>query len=161
MFHNLRGYDSHLIISTLGIENQDSVYCIPNNLEKIRDVQRWAVDVYIDFMEFMAESLEKLSSNLKDEDMIITKKYTSEANFKMLRKKGIYPYDYVSDFAVFGEGELPPKECFYSVLHGEGISDAEYEEGKQIWKNLGCKKFGDRRPQYLFEDRRVVVGRRV
>ena len=113
---------------------------------------------FIDFMQFMAESLEKLSSNLKDEDMIITKKYTSEANFKMLRKKGIYPYDYVSDFAVFGEGELPPKECFYSVLRGEGISDAEYEEGKQIWKNLGCKKFGDRLPQYLFEDRRVVVG---
>ena len=43
VFHNLRGYDSHLIISTLGIENQDS---IPNNLEKIHDVQRWAVDVY-------------------------------------------------------------------------------------------------------------------
>ena len=84
--------------------------------------------------------------------MIIMKKYTTEANFGLLRKKGIYPYDYVTDFGVFEEEELPPKECFYSVLRGDNISDAEYEEGKEIWKNLGCKKFGDFHDIYLKTD---------
>ena len=62
VFHNLRGYDSHLIISTLGIENQDSVYCIPNNLEKFMTFSVGQL-TFIDPMQFMAESLEKLSNN--------------------------------------------------------------------------------------------------
>ena len=151
VFHNLRGYDSHLIISELGKDNLEDVYCIPNNMEKYMMFSIGQL-VFIDSMQFMAESLDKLSSNLKDEDMQITRKYTSEANFKLLRKKGIYPYDYVSDFPVFEETCLPPREAFYSELKDEGISEAEYDEGKEIWKNLGCKTFGDFHDIYLKTD---------
>ena len=151
VFHNLRGYDSHLIISELGKENLDEVYCIPNNMEKYMMFSIGQF-VFIDSAQFMAESLEKLSSNLKDEDMLITRKYTLEAHFPLLRKKGIYPYDYVSDFSVFDETCLPPREAFYSKLRDEGISEAEYEEGKEVWKNLGCKTFGDFHDIYLKTD---------
>ena len=151
VFHNLRGYDSHLIISELGKENLEEVYCIPNNMEKYMMFSIGQF-VFIDSMQFMAESLEKLSSNLKDEDMLITRKYTPEAHFPLLRKKGIYPYDYVSDFSVFDETCLPPREAFYSKLRDEGISEIEYEEGKEIWKNLGCKTFGDFHDIYLKTD---------
>ena len=37
VFHNLRGYDGHLIMSAVGaseaVKNQ-KIYCIPNNMEK-------------------------------------------------------------------------------------------------------------------------------
>lgn len=40
-----------------------------------------------------------------------------------MKKKGVYPYDYMDSFEKFGDKQLPPKEQFYSILTDENISD--------------------------------------
>ena len=65
IFHNLRGYDSHLIIKEIGKSNV-KVSVIPNGLEKYM--------AFIDSMQFMISSLDSLVKNLSNNDV----KYLSE-----------------------------------------------------------------------------------
>ena len=56
--------------------------------------------------------------------------------FFLLLRKGIYPYEYMDSWETFDENTIPPKEAFYSKLNLEGISDADYEHVKKVWKHL-------------------------
>ena len=67
IFHNLRGYDSHLIFKELGKFNC-SVSVIPNGLEKYMSFTLGKNIVFIDSMFFLNSSLDKLVKTLSDED---------------------------------------------------------------------------------------------
>ena len=54
----------------------------------------------------------------------------------MLLRKGIYPYEYMDSWERFDENIVPPKEAFCGKLNLEGISDADYEHVKKVWKHL-------------------------
>ena len=67
VFHNLKGYDGHLIMKELS--NFDlKIDFIPCGLEKYMAfiVNRWLV--FVDSMQFMNSSLDKLVRNLSSED---------------------------------------------------------------------------------------------
>ena len=67
VFHNLRGYDSHLIMQEIwkfGLE----VNVIPNNMEKYMSFSLGKNLVFIDSIQFMASSLESLAGNLSKEE---------------------------------------------------------------------------------------------
>ena len=71
----MSGYDSHLFIKTLG-NCEGDISCIPNNegnyiVDKFGNKEGKEVNVkrelrFIDSLRFMASSLDKLSSNLKN-----------------------------------------------------------------------------------------------
>ena len=67
IFHNLRGYDSHLICKELSKFNC-KVSVIPNELEKYMSLTLNRNIVFIDSMFCMNSSLDKLARNLSDED---------------------------------------------------------------------------------------------
>ncbi|XP_033741829.1 uncharacterized protein LOC117328409 [Pecten maximus] len=67
VFHNLRGYDSHLIMQAIG-NVQKEIKCIPNNMEKYISFSMGCMD-FIDSFQFMGTSLEKLIGNLAKEGM--------------------------------------------------------------------------------------------
>ena len=48
---------------------------------------------FIDSLRFMASSLDKLSSNLKIDQFVNSKKYYSDNQLSLLSRKGVYPYD--------------------------------------------------------------------
>ena len=73
IFHNLRGYDSHLIFGELSKFNC-KVSVIPNGLEKYMSFTLGKNTVFIDSMLFMNSSLDKLVKNLSDDNF----KYLSE-----------------------------------------------------------------------------------
>ena len=60
-------------------------------------------------------------------------------NTKLLKQKGVYPYDYVSSISKFKETSLSPKEEFYSKLNNESISDEDYLHAIKVWKTFNCK----------------------
>ena len=63
----------------------------------------------------MPSGLDKLSKNLQ---FINLKKYFGdEKKFDLVRRKGIFPYDYVEGLEKLKEEKLPPKETFYSRLN--------------------------------------------
>ena len=63
MFHNLKGYDSHLIFNKLHKFNL-KINVIPNGLEKYMAFFLGKNLVFIDSMQFMNSSLDKLVKNL-------------------------------------------------------------------------------------------------
>ena len=73
VFHNLRGYDSHLIIKKAYdiaelklFEHKPQFKVIPNSTEKFMSFDIGSLK-FIDSFQFMASSLESLVENLKDE----------------------------------------------------------------------------------------------
>ena len=65
IFHNLRGCDSHLIFN--GLDKFDvKINVIPNVLEKYMTFFLNKNSVFIDSMQFMNSSLDKLVKNLSD-----------------------------------------------------------------------------------------------
>ena len=70
--------------------------------------------VFIDSMQFMNYSLDKLVKNLSDEDFkYLVKEFGSE-NLEILKQKGAYPYEYMNSFERFNEDKLPAKKYFFS-----------------------------------------------
>ena len=74
LFHNLGGYDSHLIFKELSKFNC-KVNVIPNGLEKYMSLTMGNNIFFIDSMLFMGSSLDKLVKNLGSKDF----KYLSSA----------------------------------------------------------------------------------
>jgi hypothetical protein len=107
---------------------------------------------FIDSFRFMASSLEVLSNNLTNEQCSVLASKYSGKQFELLRRKGVYPYDYMDSVARFKETSLPPKEAFYSKLNDSGISDEDYEHAQAVWKAFGCKTLRDYHDLYNVSD---------
>ena len=139
-FHNLRGYDSHLLLQGTDGNN---VKCIPNNKERYMSVTVGKLR-FLDSMQFMADSLDNLVKYNKD-NLKITKEFDLEA------KKGVYPYEFMDSWDKFKE-PLPGKEAFYSTLNEEGISDEDYQRAQEVWEKHNCQNMGDYHDIYLYSD---------
>ena len=76
----------------------------------------------------------------------------NENQYKLLIKKGIYPYEYMTDWDKFKETKLPPREAFYSKLNMTGVKDEDYEHVNRVWKEFGIKNLGEYHNLYLKMD---------
>ena len=113
IFHNLKGYDSHLIVSVLHkFDVKTSV--IPNGLEKYMAFFSGKNLIFIDSMQFMNSSLDKLAKNLSDKDFKYLVEEFGSRNLKILKQKGTYPYEYMNSFEKFNEETLPARKYFFS-----------------------------------------------
>ena len=153
VFHNLRGYDGHLILREAYKINPNWRYqIIPQNHQKFMSLKIGAMQ-FIDSLLFMNESLDTLVKNLKGKDndinnLIHTKMHFNE-NTSLMSRKGVYPYDYVNNDDVFNDTQLPTIEKFYNKLRREHIKPEEYEYAHKVWNQMDCKTFGDYHKLYL------------
>lgn len=167
-FHNLSGYDAHLFIKNLGV-TEGKISCIPNNKEKyISFTKEVEVDKFVDkegkerlikrelrFLDsakFLPTSLANLVANLGEDDFINTGKYFSKAELELLKRKGVYPYEWMDSLDKMENKELPPIEAFYSSLTGESITTEDYEHAQNVWKTFNMKTFGDYHDLYNKSD---------
>ncbi|WAQ98595.1 LOW QUALITY PROTEIN: hypothetical protein MAR_022968 [Mya arenaria] len=169
VFHNLSGYDSHLFIKNLG-KSEGNINCIPKHEEKyISFTKQYVIDHYtdkrgeekevkhelrfIDSFKFMASSLDKLVGYLqKDQFVNLESKQLS-----LLKRKGVYPYDFVDGLKRLAETQLPPKNEFYSKLSGDDISDEVYVHAQQVWKEFEGKTMRDYHNLYLTSDVLLLI----
>ena len=71
--------------------------------------------VFIDSMQFMNSSLEKLVKNLSDNDFkYLTEEFGSK-NLELLKQKDAYPYQYMDSFKRFSGEKLPDKNIFTAL----------------------------------------------
>ena len=75
-----------------------------------------------------------------------------EERFKLIQAKGVYPYEYITDFNRFNETCLPPIECFHSTLSQTGISTEQYEFTKRVWSTFNMKTLEDYHDLYMLTD---------
>ena len=95
IFHNLKG---HLVFSELHNFNL-KVDVIPNGLEKYMAFFLGRDLVFIDSMQFMNSSLDKLVKNLVDKDFkYLVKEFGTE---NLLKEKCAYPFEYINSFKRF------------------------------------------------------------
>ena len=137
--HNLKGYDAHLLFQEIGAETAGNLSVIATNNEKyisfavtqkltpeeiamMKDgrmpkTKPWKL-AFKDSCQFLPASLEKLAENLRDQDFNHTVELAKEYGvpLAMLRRKGLYPYEWVDSEARFSETSLPSRESFYSKL---------------------------------------------
>ena len=128
---------------------------IPNGLEKYMAFIMNRNLVFIDSMQFMNSSLDSLVRNLVDEDFKYLSKEFKEfkdKDLKLLKEKGVYPYEYMNSFKKFNDTELPSEDKFFSSLKNEDISEKDYEKAKNIWDTFNIKRLGEYHDLYLKTD---------
>ena len=125
IFHNLKGYDSHLIFKELNKFNC-KISVIPNGLEKYMSFTLNNNIVFIDSMLFINSSLDKLAKNLSSEDFKYLSEEFSGEELELVKKKGIYPYEYFNSFKKFKESKLPDIDKFFSPLKDCCVGEKEY-----------------------------------
>ena len=152
VFHNLRGYDCHLLMSDIGAYKSEKLKCIPNNTERYLSVSLGCLR-FIDSYQFMAAPLEKLVANLDSDKFHQTRKNVDcSTRQNLLLRKGVYPYDYVNCANRLEETSLPAKDQFFSELTQETISDEDYKHAQTVWQEFRCKTLGDYHDVYLKAD---------
>ena len=106
IFHNLRGYGSYLIIQEIG-ESDVKVNVIPNGLEKYMAFTINRNLIFIDSIQFKNSSLNALANNLSDNDFKYLSKEFSDEVLRLVKQKGMYPYEYIDSFEKFSENKIP------------------------------------------------------
>ena len=101
-FHNLSGYDAHIIVPEL-CKRYKNVNCIGKTKEnyisfdfKIDKIKLRFIDSY----RLLPASLDELSSNLSLDKSKNIKDYFGESA-DIMKMKGIYPYEYMDSFSRF------------------------------------------------------------
>ena len=158
-FHNLRGYDSHLIMQGIHrYANKKRISVIPNNMEKYVSFSLGNLR-FLDSLQFLGPgaSLDALAGNLTEfpylkEHFEKIWSFIKPDDVNLLCQKGVYPYSYIKNFEVFEESRLPSKQAFKNDLTGEDISDEKYEFAQRVWGTLGCQSMGEYHDLYLYQD---------
>ena len=162
IFHNLKGYESHLIFSELHKFNL-KINVIPNGLERYMTLFLGKNLVFIDSMQFMNSSLDKLVKNLSDEDFKYLVKEFGFDNLKILKQKCAYPYEYMNSFKRFNEEKLCARKYFFSPIRkGKIDEDGKISDGyisienyltcEKIWNRFKMKNMGDYHDHCLKKD---------
>ncbi|CAB3978376.1 Gastrula zinc finger [Paramuricea clavata] len=151
VFHNLRGYDSHLIMQEIG-KFKMNINVVPNNMEKYISFSLGKSLVFIDSIQFMASSLEALVDNLSPEDFKIVGQRWQGEDFDLVRQKGIFPYKYLDDISKLNATELPSRDEFYSSLYESKVKEEDYQRALKVWDHFGMKTMRDYHDLYLETD---------
>ena len=145
---NIKGYDGHLIVKALKSEFGE-VRVIPQNMEKYISI---TVDrpKFIDSLQFTSQSLDSLVKTLEVDEF----KYVREASpiaheFELIKRKGVYPYNYMDSFARFDESRLPSQDAFFSKLSDSPCSDTEYAHTTRVWAAFEGESMADYHDLYL------------
>lgn len=158
--HNLSGYDAHFIIKELGFDTERIDLIAQNKEQYISFTKVFKINEYkkirlrfVDSFKFMAASLDKLSNNLNDSQFKeVRKSFSNQNEFCLIKKKGVFPYDYIDSFKKFDESQLPSKNHFYNKLINSDISDEQYNHALNVWKTFKCKNLGEYSDLYLKSD---------
>ena len=156
-FHNLRGYDAHILIHEFGRHKKRRLSCIANNSERFITLSTGVLS-FVDSFQFMSSSLEKLVQNLACDSadnfkhINLVCQHLTSTQRNLLLRKGVFPYDYFNHPDKLNQPYLPSKEQFYSILTMSGITDMDYTHAQTVWNEFKCKTFGDYHDLYLALD---------
>ena len=151
LFHNLRGYDGHLLIKAAK-KRHGPIRVIPNNMERYTSFSIGQVQ-FLDSFQFTMQSLDNLAKTLTNDDCKRTREaFPNEEHFHLMRQKGIFPYDFFDSMRKLECTELPPRETFFNTLNGEECSVKDYMHAKNVWQTFNCHSFRQYHDLYLKGD---------
>ena len=111
IFHNLQGYDGHVIFKELNNFDVD-IAVIPKGIDKFMSIIVNRHITFIDTLQFYNVSLDTLASNLKDEDFKHLNSEFGIDKLDILKRKDAYPYERVDSYEKLKHLSLPEKKYF-------------------------------------------------
>ena len=151
IFHNLRSYDSHLILNEI-CKFAVKVSVIPNGLEKCMAFTGNKNLVFIDSMKIMNSGLDLLVKNVSNTDFKYLSEEFSGKYLDLVKEKGVYPYEYIDNFESSSKDNLPDKCKFFSSFKAKCISEKDYQKANNVWIAFEMKTIGDYHDLYLKKD---------
>ena len=152
IFHNLKGYDSHLFIRAFH-DLEEEPNCIPQNTEKFISFSLKKTGCselsFLDSLAFMNGKLSDLASYLKEYPVL--SKFCSPEEVRILSRKGVFPYEWFNRFDKLFRTDFPEHKAFFSKLANENISKKDYEFGKSVYERF-CRTMMDYHELYLKTD---------
>ena len=148
VINNLKGYGGHFIAKALGREF-GKVRVIPQNIEKYISITVGRLK-FIDSFQFTFQSLGSLVKTLEvDEFKYVWEAFPIAHQFEPIKRKGVYPYDYMDCFARFDESRLTSQDAFFSMLPDSPCSDTEYAHATRVWAAFECESIAEYLDIYL------------
>lgn len=155
IFHNLKNYDSHFMIREASKKHFENIDCIPLNSEKYITFNLDEL-TFMDSYQFMASSLDSLSTNLKkgglDNFIECKKKFKNNEQLDLITSKGVYPYDFMNTFDKFNLPSLPSMKDFHSQLSEKDITKKAYNHAHNVWQKFNIQNMGEYHDLYLLSD---------
>lgn len=159
-FHGLSNYDSHFIVQRLDRYRNCDFRIIPRNSEKylcfaLRNM------IFKDTYQFMDRSLAELVKNLREggeEPFYHATKFVRDPNLrKLLYRKGVFPYNYVSSPSRLLETCLPDQEHFHNDLTRQPLSNEDYQHARDVFKAARCINMREYQFIYAFWDTTLLA----
>ena len=132
IFHNLRDYDSHLIIKEIS-KFDVKVSVIPNGLEKYMTLTINKNLVFINSVQFMNSILDSLVKSLSDNGFRCLPHEFSGEFLRLVKQKGVHPFEYMDSFKRFSGNKLPDRSTFFSSLKNKCINEKDYLKTVDVW----------------------------
>ena len=156
------------------VRNRGLFYRVVRNINACRRNRRRRYQIrFLDSLLFVQASLDSVAKSMAPEDFTCIKglalelgfrgqgKLTVEEAFSLLRRKGVYPYEWFDDEAKWNACALPPIQAFVSLLQ-HGTSDyhqltpkdrstleEDYAFAGQVWQRFGLQTFREYHDLYL------------
>lgn len=154
-FHNLRNYDAHLLMQSIGQFKDRKISVIANNFERYVSFSLGCFR-FLDSYQCLSNSLSGLVDDLVKENPDHFKQLANEFptvdKRTLLLRKGVYPYSWMDNAKKFEVSVLPPKEAFFNDLNKCHISDLDYDHAKNVWDRFSLTNMGEYHDLYLKSD---------
>jgi len=154
IFHNLRGFDSHLIIKNLTARfSADIIKVIATNTEKYISFQIGMLR-FIDSYQFLPASLDTLVTNLKRDGTgkFVHTEHHFGSKLDLVTRKGVFPYEYMTGPDRLKETSLPPIQSFDSKLTESSITAEDYTHAQRVWNEFNMNTLLDYQNLYVTTD---------
>ena len=114
-----------------------------------------------DLLSNLVDNLSELKIKEIDNDVLIKRFYNmyqfseNDINkFKLLLRKGVYPYEYMDSWKRFNETELPSKDKFYSTLN---LLGDDYAHAINVWNTFNINNLGEYHDLYVKLDTALLT----
>ncbi|WP_219823744.1 hypothetical protein, partial [Enterobacter cloacae complex sp. 2DZ2F20B] len=105
---------------------------------------------FLDSIRFLNCSLENLAYFLSDEKKQILKShFPNEEKFNLLIRKGVFPYDYITEMSVLDQSYLPSRDKYFNKLYECDVSENDYVHAMNVWNVFKCNTLGEYSDLYL------------
>src|SRR5271155_2280126 len=111
---------------------------------------------FLDSYQLLNCSLETLAANMAVEDKTKfchrKRHFPNAAQFDLVTRKGIYPYEFMDDPDKLNLDRLPPQADFFSKLHDASVTDEQYAQAQIVWETFNMTSMKQYHDTYLTTD---------
>ena len=157
-FHNLRGYDGHLIARATEHFPNKKIHIIGQAYEEYLVIGFGPHMIFKDSYQFMAYSLEQLCKELANSGaerfVHLKKQFPSlqQDQLQLLLRKGVYPYEFMNDWDKLALPNLTSRAEFFNSIKQEECSEGDYAHAQKMWNLFECRTMQDYMNLYLKTD---------